>query len=64
MECLFEKVKLEGKLSVTQDMRKVLLRTNQYDKGISRAILRKIFNRLFGQPLNFKKDAICIIFSK
>lgn len=41
--------------SITQDMGKVLFKMNPYKMGISRTILRKIFNRMSGHSLNFKR---------
>lgn len=42
-------------LSVSRDMGRVLSKMNPYEMGISRTISRKIFNRMSGHSLNFKR---------
>lgn len=42
-------------LSVTQGMGRVLFKMNPYEMGISRTVLRQIFNRMPGHSLNFKR---------
>lgn len=42
-------------LSITRDMGRVLFKMNPYEMGISRIILRKIFNRMSGHSLNLKR---------
>lgn len=42
-------------LSITQEMGRVLSKMDPSEMGISRTISRKIFNRMPGHSVNFKK---------